>query len=122
MRACDDDDGMPRHQVIRFQPIAPMSAPAQTATPVSPTGISMMSLPIVSATRTPTNPPMRFITAASARAIRGVSARVETEVAMALDGVVEAVRVREAHRQHDDERDGQPVHPVRTPGPRWPRP
>ena len=85
MRAWDDDEGMPRHHVTRFQAIAPSSAPAQTAMPVPPIGTSMMSLPMVWATRTPTNPPRRFITAASARAIRGVSERVETEVAMALE-------------------------------------
>ncbi len=84
IRACDDDDGNPRHQVSRFHRVAPRSAPAQIATPVAPMGTSMMSPPIVFATRTPAKPPTRFITAASPRAIRGVSARVDTEVAMAL--------------------------------------
>ena len=84
IRACDDDDGRPRHQVSRFQAVAPMRAPAQMATPVLPIGTSMMSAPIVSATRTPAKPPSRFITAASASAIRGVSARVDTDVATAL--------------------------------------
>ena len=82
--ACDDDDGMPRHQVIMFQQIAPTSAPAHTATPAPPIGTEMMSPPMVCATRTPTNPPTRFITAARPKAMRGVSARVDTEVAMAL--------------------------------------
>ncbi len=54
------------------------------ATPVVPVGTSMMSPPIVFATRTPAKPPSRFITAASANAIRGVSERVDTEVAMAF--------------------------------------
>ena len=84
IRACDDDDGRPRHQVSRFHSEAPMSAPAQMATPVAPIGTSMMSAPIVFATRTPAKPPSRFITAASTSAIRGVSERVDTEVAMAL--------------------------------------
>ena len=79
-----DDDGMPRHQVIMFQQIAPTSAPAHTATPAPPIGTEMMSPPMVCATRTPTNPPTRFITAARPKAMRGVSARVDTEVAMAL--------------------------------------
>ena len=42
-----------------------------------------MSLTVF-ATSWPRNAPTKFITAASARATRGVSARVETEVAMAL--------------------------------------
>ena len=45
----------------------------------------MMSLPMVWATLTPRNPPNRFITAASARAMRGVRARVETDVATAFE-------------------------------------
>ena len=61
-----------------------MSAPAQIATPVAPIGTSMMSPPMVFATRTPAKPPNRFMTAASTSAIRGVSERVDTEVAMAL--------------------------------------
>ncbi len=84
IRACDDDDGRPRHQVSRFQAAAPISAPAQIATPVVPIGTSMMSPPMVWATRTPAKPPSRFITAARPSAIRGVSDRVDTEVATAL--------------------------------------
>ena len=55
------------------------------ATPVAPIGTSMMSPPIVCATRTPAKPPSRFITAASPSAIRGVSERVDTDVATALE-------------------------------------
>ena len=40
--------------------------------------------PTVLATSWPRKAPMKFITAAIASATRGVSARVETEVAMAL--------------------------------------
>ena len=39
---------------------------------------------IVLATSTPSNAPTKFRTAAIARATRGVSARVETDVAIAL--------------------------------------
>ena len=43
-----------------------------------------ITLPTVLATSWPRKAPMKFITAAIARAARGVSARVETEVAMAF--------------------------------------
>ena len=44
----------------------------------------MMPSPTVLATLAPRNDPIRLNTAAMARATRGVSARVETEVAMAF--------------------------------------
>ena len=112
MRACDDDDGRPRHQVSRFHAVAPISAPAQIATPVAPIGTSMMSAPIVCATRTPAKPPSRFMTAASASAIRGRERAGRHRGGDGVGGVVEPVGVGEAHRQHDDERDRQPVHPA----------
>ena len=43
-----------------------------------------MTLPTVLATSCPRSAPAKFITAASDRATRGVSARVETEVAIAF--------------------------------------
>ena len=49
-----------------------------------PVGASMMPLPTVVATAVPRNAPTKFITAAMISAVRGVSARVETEVAIAL--------------------------------------
>ena len=49
-----------------------------------PDGASMMPLPMVAATFWPKNAPNRLATAAMPRAMRGVSARVETEVAMAF--------------------------------------
>lgn len=82
--ACDDDDGRPNHHVMRFQTIAPTSAASTTSSPLSPSGASMMPLPTVCATPVPRNAPMRFIDAAMSRAARGVSARVDTDVAMAL--------------------------------------
>ena len=44
----------------------------------------MMPLPTVSATFVPKNAPKRLATAAMTSATRGVSARVETEVAIAF--------------------------------------
>lgn len=83
MRACDDEEGRPKYQVVMFQPIAP-SRPAITMTrPCAPTPGSMVS-ETVWATFWPRKAPTKFMTAAIARATRGVSARVDTEVAMAL--------------------------------------
>lgn len=52
--------------------------------PWVPSGASMIPLPTVWATSVPRWAPMKFITAARRSATRGVSARVETEVAMAF--------------------------------------
>src|SRR3954454_12621710 len=82
--ACDDDDGSPKYQVIRFHAIAPMSAAKTTSRPPGPDGGSMIPLPTVAATLVEIRAPTRFITAASPRATRGVSAFVETATAMAL--------------------------------------
>ena len=84
MRACEDDEGSPSHQVSMFQPIAPSRPAVQMSRPSVPLGGSMMPLPTVSATRVPKKAPHRLATAAMATAARGVRARVETEVAMAL--------------------------------------
>src|SRR3954447_25777029 len=81
--ACEDDEGRPFHQVIRFHTIAPTRAANTIDRPSTPDTSGRMSA-IVLATPTPTNEPSRFITAARASAARGVSARVETEVAIAL--------------------------------------
>src|SRR5512139_2307776 len=82
--AWDDEEGSPKYQVIRFQQIAPIT-PANT-TPRAPTvtGRSTRPSPTVLATLAPKCVPMKLPTAASASAIRGVSARVDTEVAIAL--------------------------------------
>ncbi len=86
INACDDDDGMPKYHVMRFQVIAPMRALMTTVNACSevmsskPTRISLMVL----ATPTPNSAPTKFRMAAMTSAIRGVSARVDTEVAMAL--------------------------------------
>src|SRR3954454_20051253 len=83
MRAWDDDEGRPNHQVSRFQPMAPTNAaPTTTRAPV-PLGGPMMPLQTVSATFLPKKAPIMLQMAAISRATRGVSALVDTEVAMA---------------------------------------
>ena len=84
MRAWDDEDGRPFHQVSRFHPMAPTRAAPTSQSPSMPSGASMIPLPTVWATLVPKNAPTRFATAAISRAIRGVSARVDTDVAMAF--------------------------------------
>src|SRR4029079_10798287 len=84
MSACDDDDGSPKYQVSRFQPVAPTSAANTTTRLAAPGGSWMMPLPTVFATLAPRNDPRRLNTAAIARATRGVNARVDTDVAIAL--------------------------------------
>ena len=83
IRACEEDDGSPKYHVIRFQVIAP-TRPASTMTrPWLPEGGLITSLTVL-ATSWPSSAPTKFITAARTRAIRGVRARVETEVAIAF--------------------------------------
>src|SRR3569833_664958 len=84
MRACEDDDGRPKYQVIRFQAIAPTNAANTTCSPPGPEGGSMLPLPTVAATPVEMTAPTRFISAASPCATRGVSALVETATAIAL--------------------------------------
>ncbi len=83
--ACEDDEGRPKYQVMRFQVIAP-SRPASTMTRpwFSETPSMVSTLWTVLATSWPRRAPTKFITAARISATRGVSARVDTEVAMAL--------------------------------------
>lgn len=61
-----------------------MSAAATMTRPCEPFGASMMPLPTVEATWVPRWAPMKFMAAAMNNAALGVSARVETEVAMAF--------------------------------------
>src|SRR6476469_968303 len=84
IRACDEDDGRPKYQVIRFQAIAPTRAAKTTFNPSEPVGGSMMLPATVAATLVEISARTRFITAASARATRGGSALVDTATAMAL--------------------------------------
>ena len=81
--ACELDDGIPKYQVIRFQLIAPISAPKITRG--STIAVSTMPRPIVSATCRPKNRnAMKLKNAAQATAYCGRSTRVETMVAMEL--------------------------------------
>src|SRR5919204_1334832 len=82
MRACEELDGRPNHQVIRFHAIAPISAARTVCSFARP--VSMIPFPTVLATAVVTNAPARFATAATATASRGDRARVDTEVATAL--------------------------------------
>src|SRR5690349_22763481 len=84
MRAWEEDEGSPNHHVIRFQAIAPTRAATTSHIPSTPSGWAMMPDPMVAATLLPKKAPKRLATAAIASATRGVSARVETEVAIAL--------------------------------------
>ncbi len=83
MRAWEEDEGRPKYQVMRFQVIAPTRPAITTTRPEVPVGGVITSLTVL-ATFCPRNAPTKFITAAITRATRGVSARVETEVAIAL--------------------------------------
>src|ERR1700712_4090920 len=84
IRAWEDEDGRPSHQVPRFHAIAP-SRPASTiSSPSRPWGGLMIPEPTVAATLVDTSAPSTFITAAIASATRGVIARVDTAVAMAF--------------------------------------
>jgi hypothetical protein len=82
MSACDEELGMPNHQVSRFQAMAPSSAAATTASVVVST--STRPAPIVVATAVPAKAPMKLNAAAMRTAFRGVNARVATDVAIAL--------------------------------------
>ena len=76
-KACEDDDGMPNHQVMRFHEIAPLSAPKMTA--LSIISFEMIPLPTVSATCRPKNKKAtKLKNAAQTTAACGVSSRVET--------------------------------------------
>ena len=78
-----DDDGSPKYQVVRFQTIAPSSPARMTTSPSCPLGGTITS-DTVWATFWPRKAPTKFITAARIRATRGVRARVDTDVAIAL--------------------------------------
>ncbi len=82
MSACVEDDGMPNHQVTRFQADAPSNA-ASTTVCVTWAG-SAKPWATVFATAVPVTAPAKFSTAASSTAVRIGSTPVETTVAMAL--------------------------------------
>ena len=82
IRAWLELEGRPTNHVTRFHVIAP-TRPAITTSSVITSG-STMPFAIVATTATETNAPMKFRTAALATAMRGLSARVETLVAIEL--------------------------------------
>jgi hypothetical protein len=82
MMAWLDELGMPYHQVMRFQAMAPMSAAATIAWVATPS--TRMPLAIDFATAVPANAPMKLKAAAMVTAMRGERARVATDVAIAL--------------------------------------
>src|SRR3954470_9574247 len=82
MRACEEDDGMLKYQVTRFQTIAP-TRPAKTIGTVT-RFCSTMPFAIVAATETEMNAPAKFRIDASPTAMRGRSARVAMVVAIAF--------------------------------------
>ena len=81
--ACELDDGIPPHQVIRFQEIAPIKAPKMTR--ASTTSAETMPTPTVCATWAPKNRnAMKLKNAAHITAYCGRSTRVDTMVAIEL--------------------------------------
>src|SRR5690348_6124134 len=82
--ACDDEDGSPSHQVIRFQMMAQISAQTSTPAPTCKTPASIRPVAMVSATAEPSNAPARLVVAASSTACLGDSTLVATTVAMEL--------------------------------------
>ncbi len=86
IRACDEEVGRPAYQVIRFQPIAPISAESTMNGTISAgTVFRLMILLTVLATRTPNpNAAMKLKKAANTTAFRGERTRVETTVEIAF--------------------------------------
>ena len=83
IKACELLEGIPNHQVSRFQQIAPINAPKITA--ASTTSAATMPVPTVCATWSPKNKnAMKLKNAAQITAYCGRSTRVETTVAMEL--------------------------------------
>jgi hypothetical protein len=75
-------DGNPNHHVAMFQTEAAITA--QRTVDIVTTLVSTSPLTIVEATAPPSSTPVRLKNAAMAIALRGVRARVETTVAIAL--------------------------------------
>ena len=79
--ACEEEDGMPKYQVIRFQAIAPRRPPSTTSELT--TVMSIRPEPIVFATAVPnTNAATKLKKAAQKTAWNGDSTRVDTTVAI----------------------------------------
>lgn len=103
--ACEDDEGMPKYQVNRFQRIAPSRAESTTPCVTAPGSTS--PLPIVAATAVPVSAPRKLRTAEIE------DSRAQGQDAGAHDGshgvgrVVEAVDVVERQRGHDHQHEGE---------------
>src|SRR5579863_4539672 len=82
IRAWEELEGNPNHQVSRFQAMA--ATMAQVSTGMVATWLSTKPEEMVAATALPQKAPSRFVTAASTMAWRGVNTLVETTVAMEL--------------------------------------
>src|SRR5438067_11347430 len=83
--ACVELLGSPRYQVMRFQAIAPISPAMITTRPTLKATIFPMVLDTLAWKKTTViTAPARFSTAEIRTAIRGETARVETELAIAL--------------------------------------
>ena len=80
--AWEELDGRPKYQVTKFHTMAPTSA-ASTSSRVT-SSVSTRPSPTVLATLVETRAPTRLRPAAMRTATRGESARVDTDVAMAL--------------------------------------
>jgi hypothetical protein len=80
--ACEELDGMPSSQVTRFQ-MMPPQRPAATTVSVT-TLVSTRPLAIVAATARERNAPTKLSSPEIATAVRGPSAPVAIEVAIAL--------------------------------------
>src|SRR3954453_2662347 len=82
--AWEEEDGSPKYQGMRFQRIGPTRAARMTVRPAGPAGGWMILSATVAATSVESRAPPRLATAARVRAARGVSARVETALAIAF--------------------------------------
>ena len=84
MSACEEDEGRPNHQVSRFQPMAPIRAAATIISPIVPWGGSMIPLPTVVGDLLAEEGAEEVHDGRHEQGDPGVSARVETEVAIAF--------------------------------------
>src|SRR5262245_59235135 len=82
MRACDDEDGTPNHQVTRFQVLPPTSPAKITVVVMAPA--STIPFATVAATLIEMNAPTKFRAPAMPTAILGFSAPVAIVVAIAF--------------------------------------
>ena len=102
IRACDDEEGSPKYQVVRFHAIAPSRPAAMiTTSPWSPLGGVITSLTVL-ATSCPRNAPAKFMTAARMSATARCQRPGRDRGRDRVGGVVESVRVVEAQRDDDD--------------------